>query len=281
MPAIAAVGFGEVITPHLHLDTIGLILGLALFYELGIRRLAVDYAPRGEPVVTRRQRILFYSGLVLMGIVSTYPFHDIGEQSLYSFHMVEHLVIALITPPFVLAGMPWWLLRLVVKPIMPVMRILTRPLVALVAFNATLALIHVPRIVELMLTSDPFHFGAHALLLLTAFLMWWPVIGPLPELPRLAPFGKMGYLFLQSLVPTIPASFLTLASGAVYPIYETFPRLWDISVITDQTVAGLIMKLGGGAILWIGIGYVFFKWYEEEQKLTGPLRVVPGDPAKR
>ena len=82
MPSIAAIGFGELITPHVHWDAIGLVLGLALFFELGVRRLAADYAPRGEPVVTRRQRWMFYSGVVGMGIVTTYPFHDIGEQSL-------------------------------------------------------------------------------------------------------------------------------------------------------------------------------------------------------
>ena len=82
-------------------------------------------------------------------------------------------------------------------------------------------------------------------------------------------------LFLQSLVPTIPASFMTLGESPLYEIYTTFPRLWGIDVMTDQIIAGLIMKIGGGLVLWVAIAWVFFSWYEDEQKHeTGP-KVVP------
>ncbi len=133
-------------------------------------------------------------------------------------------------------------------------------------FNATLAFLHWSEAVRLMITSEPFHFGAHAALLVTALLMWWPVIGPIPDLPRLAPLPRMGYLFLQSLVPTIPASFLTLAEGVVYKSYETLPRVWGLSVHDDQVIAGLIMKLGGGAVLWLAIAITFFRWFAEEER---------------
>jgi putative membrane protein len=125
-----------------------------------------------------------------------------------------------------------------------------------------------------MLRSEPLHFVIHAVLFTTAIMMWWPVVAPLPDLPQLSPFGKMGYLFLQSLVPTVPASFLTLGDTPLYPIYETFPRLWGISAHTDQVVAGLIMKLGGGLILWAFIAAVFFSWWAEEQRYGNPVRVV-------
>ena len=83
-------------------------------------------------------------------------------------------------------------------------------------------------------------------------------MSPLPELPQLSPFMKMGYLFLQSLVPTIPASFLTLGDNPLYTIYETLPRIWGLSAHSDQVIAGLIMKLGGGMLLWGFIAWVFF-----------------------
>jgi putative membrane protein len=70
---------------------------------------------------------------------------------------------------------------------------------------------------------------------------------------------------LQSLAPTIPASFLTFGSKPLYPIYMTFPRIWGVSAINDQQIAGLIMKLVGGLILWIMVGVVFFHWYERER----------------
>ena len=50
----------------------------------------------------------------------------------------------------------------------------------------------------------------------------------------------------------------------MYPIYATFPRIWGIDPLTDQMIAGLVMKLVGGAILWVMIAAIFFRWGEEE-----------------
>ncbi len=264
--AQAATTTSEVLAFHLHWDLLGLVAFLGLGYWYGLRRLTAHHAPQGEPAVTRRQQGFYYSGLAVMFVVTSWPVHDIGESSLFTFHMIEHMALALVVPPLLLLGMPWWFMRLLVRPIMPAIRFATRPLIALAAFNATLAFLHWSVIVELMVTNQAFHFGAHLALFGTAVLMWWPVIGPIPDLPRLAPFPRMGYLFLQSLVPTIPASFLTLADGVVYPVYAEFPRLWGFDVHADQVVAGLIMKLGGGAVLWLAITIIFFTWFAEEER---------------
>ena len=68
---------------------------------------------------------------------------------------------------------------------------------------------HWPAVVALSVSSEWAHFGLHLLLVSTALVMWWPVMSPLPEYPALPAPGQMLYLFLQSLAPTIPASFLT------------------------------------------------------------------------
>jgi putative membrane protein len=92
------------------------------------------------------------------------------------------------------------------------------------------------------------------------------VLSPLPEMPPLPAPGQMLYLFLESLAPTIPASFLTFGTHPLYPVYEGFPRIWGMSVLTDQLVAGLIMKLVGGMILWGVIAVVFFRWGRREER---------------
>ncbi len=267
-PTAAAATTSEVLEFHMHWDVLAFVALLAFGYVYGLRRLAPLYAPRGEVAVTSRQRVLYFSGVVILAVVTTWPVHDIGERSLFTFHMIEHMTVALVVPPLLLLGLPWWFLRAIVKPILPALRILTKPIVALFLFNATLAALHYTKVVELMVTSEPVHFAAHAVLFVTAILMWWPIIGPIPDFPRLEPFPRMGYLFLQSLVPTVPASFLTLAEGSVYKVYDTFPRLWGLSVHNDQVIAGLIMKLGGGAILWTAIAITFFTWAAEEERLA-------------
>jgi putative membrane protein len=269
----------EVAPFHLHLDVLGVLGAIVLFYEYGVRRLAEFHAPRGEIVVTQRQRIAFYTGILFLYLVSSWPVHDVGENSLFMFHMVEHLVFGLIAPPLLIAGTPWWLIRFVVKPILPILKILTKPLVALALFNGMLGLIHAPGVLNLMLESELAHFGLHAILLLFGILMWWPILGPIPDIPQLPPFLRMGYVFLQSLVPTIPATFLTFGETPLYPVYETFPRLWGVSALDDQVMAGLIMKLGAGLLLWGYIAWIWFSWWNEEQRYSNPTpRIRTGQP---
>jgi len=273
--------FGEDLAFHPHLDVYGFVIALAIGYEYGVRRLASRYCPADETPVARWQRALFSTGLVVLVVASTWPVHDLAEQRLFIFHMFEHLALTLVVPPLLLAGTPWWLMRAAVAPILPVLKFLTKPLIALLLFNGWLAFVHLPWVVELMVTNEIFHFLAHALLFVTAILMWWPVLDPIPDTHTLTPFGKMGYLFLQSLVPTIPASFMTLGETPLYSVYETFPRLWDITVMNDQIFAGLLMKIGGGLILWGFIAWVFFSWFAEEQRYATPPTFVPSKPPEQ
>ena len=89
-------------------------------------------------------------------------------------------------------------------------------------------------------------------------LMWMPVCGPIKEF-HITPMSKMIYLFLNSVVATVPAGWLTFAEGVVYKHYNIPVRVWGISIGDDQQIAGAMMKLGGSAFLWTIIGVMFIK----------------------
>ena len=125
---------------------------------------------------------------------------------------------------------------------------------------------HWPAIINLMVTTELAHFTVHTGLFLAAIILWMPVLSPLPEIARARPMVQMGYLFANSLIPTVPASFLTFGTTPLYEAYDNPQWLWSIDPVTDQAIAGLIMKLGGGAILWIAIGIIWFRWYNDEQE---------------
>lgn len=263
---------------HLHPEVLGVAVALVAVYWYGIVRLGPDLAPAGTPRVTRRQIAWFVTGVVSYLVVEMWPFHDVAEQSLYSVHMVQHLVLMFVMPPAILKAFPSWLLRHLIGSIMPVLRRLTRPLIALALFNIVLAWLHAPSVVSGMLGATWYHLMAHVLVITTSFLMWWPVIGPVADLPKLEPPLAMGYLFLQSLVPLIPASFMTFAQEPLYRVYEGTDRLWGLSVLDDQRIAGLIMKLGGGAILWLAITVIFFRWAGAEDRARAARRVTVSAP---
>ncbi|MGH2830126.1 MAG: cytochrome c oxidase assembly protein [Actinomycetota bacterium] len=216
---------------------------------------------------TRAQRRWFLAGVALLWAGADWPVHDVAEGSLYSVHMIQHMAFTLAAAPMMLLGTPDWLFRRLLRPrpVYAVVRAVSRPLTAIVVFNAVLVFTHWPLMVSSSVGSEPVHFGLHVLLMASAFAMWMPVVSPVLEIPRLSYPGQMLYLFLQSLVPTVPASFLTFGTRPLYHVYEAMPRLWGISPLTDQRTAGLIMKIVGGFVLWGIIAALFFRWYRVEQ----------------
>jgi putative membrane protein len=251
-----------------HPDVWLLIIVLVAGYFGAIRYLAQGRVPADEEPATQSQKLFYLSGLVMLWIGADWPLHELSEDFLFSAHMVQHTLFSLIAPPLLLLGMPAWMLRTLLASLKleRVARVLTKPLIALLLFNFVIVVTHMPTVVDAAVRSEVVHFFVHMVLFLSSVLMWWPVIDPLPETKRLSEPGKMLYLFLQSIVPTVPASFLTFSNGVLYESYAGFPRLWGIDVITDQRIAGLLMKIGGGLLLWLAIAIIFFRWNANEER---------------
>ena len=252
---------------HPHPDVWALCLALAGGYWAALRWWGPRHVSPGDPPATTGQVVAFAAGVITLFVAADWPVHELAEERLLSVHMVQHLLLSLVAPPLLLAGTPGWLFRIVVRPrwLLAVVRALARPLVALLLFNAFIAVSHWPALVELSLRSELVHFGVHAVLVLTALLMWMPVLSPIVEIPRLRYPGQMLYLFAQSIVPTVPASFLTFAESPIYPFYSVAAPLAGVDPVVDQRIAGLVMKLVGGLILWGFIAVLFFRWHRQEE----------------
>ena len=241
---------------------------LLVGYFAALRWVAPRKAPQGRPPATLRQKVAFVSGVAILWIGADWPIHEISENFLFSVHMTQHTLFSLVAPPLLLIGTPPWLARFLLGRglVFRAVRFVTRPLIALLLFNAVIVITHWPVLVNASLRSEPVHLAVHTVLVAASLAMWWPVITPLPETARLSEPAKMLYLFLQSIVPTVPASFLTFADTSFYSFYAAAPRLWGIDVVTDQRMAGLIMKIVGGLLLWIAIAMVFFRWNAREER---------------
>ncbi|MGI9119430.1 MAG: cytochrome c oxidase assembly protein [Acidimicrobiales bacterium] len=271
-----------------HPEVWALLVGLAVAYWWAITRIGPRATRPGEKVVSRGQVAWFVMALGTLWLAADWPVHDLGEEYLYSIHMSQHLLLSLVVPPMALLATPTWLARMVVgdRRAYRVLRRLARPVPATVVFNVVVAFTHWPAVVNASVASGPFHYSLHVAVVATALVMWLPVAGPLPEL-RLSLPGQMGYLFLQSIIPTVPAGWLTFADGIVYRSYDVVPRAFGLSVIDDQQVAGAIMKVVGGLYLWTIITTLFFRFanrQDQDDRSSGavldrraPLRTPDGD----
>lgn len=259
---------------QLHLEIWLLIAALVIGYVYAVRVIGPKVAPEGR-VVTRRQVYTFAFMITLLWLSSDWPMHDIAEEYLYSVHMVQHMVLSYFVPPLVWLATPAWLFDVVVGGgrARPVVRFLSRPPIAGVLFNLVIMITHIPALVNRSVSNGPLHYFLHVLVVTSALLMWIPVLGPNKSW-QIGYGGKMIYLFLMSVVPTVPAAWLTFAEGVVYKHYDIPIRVWGLSATVDQQVAGAVMKLGGGVFLWTVITYMFFKRFmsrfSDEQSYKQP-----------
>lgn len=267
---LAAVPFADPWRFQANVEVYVLVAFLIGAYIYLVRVIGPGAVRDGSPVVTRRNIICFCGAMMLLFAASTWPIHQIGEEYLYSVHMLQHMMLSYLMPPLVLLATPEWLLRVLIGNgrLYRAVCFAARPVVAGIAFNVIVMITHIPGVVNASTTNGALHYALHVLVVLSAVLMWMPVVGPFKEL-HMGYAGKMIYLFLMSVVPTVPAAWLTFAEGAVYSHYGNQPvRVWGLSVTNDQQMAGAIMKLAGGMYLWSIVIFMFFRrfakgWREE------------------
>ncbi len=259
------------LAPHLHPDVVFVVAVVALTYWLALTRLGPRLLPAGEAPYTRRQVRLLVAGVATLWVFSDWPVHDLAEGYLYSVHMVQHSVYTLVLPPLFLLGTPPWLWRWLLRPAGGAFRHLVRPWVAVTLFSAVTVATHLPVLVTAAVRSGPAHLGQHLALVLAAVVVWWPLLGPLPEAPRLsAPVHQLVYVFAQTLVPSVVGSSLVWARAVPYRVYEEYPRLWGISALADQRWAGTIMEVAEGGLLLCFMIVVFLPLVRRELRSPSP-----------
>jgi len=239
------------------------VLGLAVLaglYEWRARAAAKDPSAGSAP--SGAQRALFMTGLVVMFLSLNGPLHDLSDSFLFSAHMVQHLVLTLVVPPLLIAGTPASLFRQALRSraVERVARVISKPIACYAIFNVVLTVWHLPLFYNLAVAHHPVHIAQHLMFLTAATLMWWPLMSPLPELPRLPYPMQMLYCFLMTIPMSIIAIFVTYADEVLFPGYASAPRIWGISPMQDQLFGGLIMWIPGGLFFAGVMAVVFFKW---------------------
>lgn len=263
MPMVALLHVGarlNLTTFSVHPSTVIGIIALAVLHEWAARRFVTPTSP------LQPRRAVFHGALVLMFFSLNGWLHDLSDSYLFSAHMVQHLSLAFAVAPLMLMGVTGDMLRpaLSVPGVAPVARWLTKPTHAFAIFNVVVAGWHLPPLYNYALAHHPVHIVQHLMFLAASVIMWWPVLSPLPELPRLSYPGQMLYLFLMSIPMAIVSVYIAYADTVLYPLYASAPRVWGITPMSDQMIGGLIMWIPGGLFFYTIISIVFFRWQQRD-----------------
>jgi putative membrane protein len=232
---------------------------------IGLVLLGGLYAFLGGLKAPRRHVASFAAALLVLFVALNGPLHNLSDVYLFSAHMAQHLLLTLLFPPLLLYGTPAWVVRWILASLpgwlTALARVATRPVVAAAVFTAPIVLWHVPVFYEAALRNHNLHILQHLVFLTTAVIMWWPVLSPVPELPRIPYPGQMLYLFLLGLPMSITGALITLSDSVLYPFYAEAPRVsQDLGALPDQQIGGLLMWVVGGLALWGAMTVVWFRW---------------------
>ncbi|MBI1795829.1 MAG: cytochrome c oxidase assembly protein [Candidatus Eisenbacteria bacterium] len=262
--------FGRPIPPfdwhrwEYHVSTLVGIAVLAILYLWAIgpmRRRLAD----AEPVPPWRIAS-FFLGLTVAFFALNGPIHDLSDYYLFSVHMAQHLMLTQLMPPLLLLGVPNFALSPLVRPrwVQSIAGFLTRPAVAFALFTLSFTGWHVQPAYDLMMRNHNVHIVTHVQFMVTAVIMWWPILSPMREFPRLPHGGQMLYLFLIGVPMMLVAAMITLADVVLYPWYSGSPRVLGITPLDDQRYGGMLMWVPGGLFYWAAMSIVYFAWVKRE-----------------
>ncbi len=224
---------------------------------------------RHEAPTSSRQTGLLLAGVAIYWVATDWPLGTLGAGYLASAHMLQYLLYTLGAAPLILLGTPEWMTRSVLRRLRATgiaTRIGSSLVLAALVYNLLMIGTHAPITVDALRASQFGSFLMDVLWLLAGFVLWWPVIAPIREMRHRSVPSKVAYLFLATTVVAIlPASFLTFANFPLYSTYELAPRIGGFSSISDQQVAGLIMKLVTPIVVWATMATMWFRWATAER----------------
>jgi putative membrane protein len=240
---------------------------IALAYGLAVgplrRRLG---GPESGP--ERWRVIVFLLGLLVVIGSLDGPVHDLSDLYFFTTHMVQHLLLAQVVPPLLILGVPPWLRRRLLAP-SPVGRawaFLAGVPMGFLLYTIVFTMWHVPPLYDLMMRQHGFHIVMHLMVMATATMLWWPIVGgDAVERPIAAP-AQMLYLFLLATPMMAVAAMLVFAQRPLYEWYALAPRLSSLSPVEDQRLGALIMWIPGGLFWWGIMSVVYFRWSARERR---------------
>ncbi|HEV2671544.1 MAG TPA: cytochrome c oxidase assembly protein [Gemmatimonadales bacterium] len=237
---------------------------------IGLVLLGGLYVYLGGLTSASRHVASFAGALVVLFLALNGPLHNLSDTYLFSAHMAQHLLLTLVFPPLLLYGTPGTVVRRLLRPrwVMAIGRVVTRPLAAALLFSAPIVVGHLPALYEAALRHHGLHIVQHLVFLTTAVIMWWPVLSPVPELPRLPHLLQMLYLFLLGIPMSVTGALITLSDRVLYPFYAAapLPRVGGLSPLDDQQIGGLLMWVLGGLMLWIVMTVIWFRYAVWDQR---------------
>src|SRR3954468_1823716 len=211
---------------------------------------------RGTPVPGWRVA-LFATGIVTLLVAFVSPVHALGER-MFSFHMLQHVLLGDLAPLALLAGLTGPILRPALAWLHR-LRVLAHPFVALPLWAVNLYIWHLPFLYDAALRHDFVHALEHACFFAGGIVMWTPVLETIPMPEWFGTGAKLGYVAVVRVVSTVLGNIFIWPNTAFYSFYEHASRPFGMNAVNDQRLAGSVMMVEGSLVTILALAWLFLR----------------------
>jgi cytochrome c oxidase assembly factor CtaG len=221
---------------------------LALFAQAFVRlrrRGRTDHADWSRPP-------LFLIAVALGTLPLVSPLDEVGDSYLLSGHMLQHVLIGDAAPALALVALRGPLLFFLVPAavlaalarlhtLRRFLAFLLHPVTSLAVWMLVIAGWHVPVAYDYALRNQTVHDLEHLSFIVAGLLVWMQIVDPARR-RRLPLAQRLGYMLVISAAGAVLAGLLVSSTAPLYPAYAAAgPRLFGISPLRDQQLAGIVM----------------------------------------
>jgi putative membrane protein len=259
--------------PQLHWFSDPAVLApLALLAGIYVWRFRAARREAGGRGAGFAQAAAFTGAMVALLIALVSPLDGLGEDYLFSAHMVQHVLLGDIAPLLLLLSLSRVIMRPATRRLMRVEQALgplASPVTAIAIWLAIMYVWHVPALYDAAAESAPVHMLEHLSFFAAGIALWWPLIQPVPMRRRLTGMQPLAYIAAAKGGLAALGLYLAWASNALYPYYETTPRIWGLNPVEDQNIGGVIMMVEQSLTLVLVLVVLFVRMLaqsEEEER---------------
>jgi len=255
----------------------------------------------GSRPVTARRMLSFYTGLILFYLAVGGPIDLLGHF-LFFMHMVKMALLYIIIPPLVIMGFPKWFYMRFHRDnrFMRVLGFFSRPILANVMFATLFSIYHMPFIFDLSMTNLVVKTVYTTVLFISALLVWWPLLSPIPNHQDLSSIRKIAYLYLGAFLLAPSCALIVFGNHPIYATY-TDPQTWatalglcisgdpaailqslggpqflgSMTPLEDQKIGGVLMKITQEIVYGAALAFTFYRWAHRERAKEPEQAIEP------